>query len=503
MRIKKASINVFVNFLTFFSLFIPNLIVTKVFLDTLGIELLGLNSLYSNIIGLLTVVELGIGSAIIFSLYKPFAEENWIKVKGYLNFYSKVYKFVGLIILLLGILIVPFLHLIIKNEVNIQEAQIYFILFLINTFITYLFSYKLCILVVAQEEYKLSIATTLSKLLIFVLQIFMLKIFPSLFLFLIIQIIINLIFYLFINRYINNKYNWLNNSDGRITKEEKKKLYINVKALFYHKVGGVLVLGTDNILIASFINLATVGIFNNFYMVISAAQSLIYKSLSGVTASIGNLLVENDKEYAYKVHKRLFFLSFWIVSFITISLYNTITQFVHLWLNQSQILDQLTLTLLLINFYFILMRGSVERFKDAAGIFHQDRYAPILESIINLILSIILVMTIGLPGIFLGTLISNLLIVFWIKPMLVYKYVFNKPLSLYFKMYYKYLMVSFIPLVCTNFVTNKINGINSIYAFSINVLINIVIINLIYLIIFRKNEDFLYFKSLLLNLLKK
>ncbi|MGO4277130.1 hypothetical protein AB4Z22_46090, partial [Paenibacillus sp. TAF58] len=121
-------------------------IVRKAFLDTLGNELLGLTSLYTNIIGLLSIVELGIGSAIIYSLYKPFAENDQVKVKGYLNFYSKFYNNVGFIILVLGISMTFFLQLFIKDQINLLDAQLYFLLFLINTIISYFFSYKICIL---------------------------------------------------------------------------------------------------------------------------------------------------------------------------------------------------------------------------------------------------------------------------------------------------------------------------------------------------------------------
>ncbi len=465
--------------------------------------MLGLNSLYTNIIGLLSIIELGIGSAIIYSLYKPFAEDNKEKIKGYLNYYSKFYRIVGFVILVLGLLILPFLHLFIRDEVNILDAQLYFILFLINTLISYLFSYKLCILNVAQEGYKVSIATTLSKLLISILQLIVLKIYPSFYVYIFIQIFINLAYYLFMNVYINNRYKWIKTTVGSINQEERTSLIKNVKAIFIHKIGGTVVFGIDNLIISTFINLTVVGIFNSYQMVIGAAQGIISSALSGVTASVGNLLVEENTENAYKVHRRLFFMSFWIVSFVTISLFNTIKQFVLLWLGEGQILDQLTISLVLINFYFMLMRGSVERFKEGGGIYHQDRFAPLFEAAINLLASIVLVKAIGLPGVFLGTLISNICVVFWIKPKMVYKYVFKKKLSDYFKMYFKYLLIGFVPLVITNIATLSLKESNSIFAFGANCMINVTLINLIYLLVFRRNEEFIYFKGLILNFLMR
>lgn len=503
MRVKKASVNVFINLLTFIIGMLPAFIVRKAFLDSLGNELLGLTSLYTNIIGLLSIVELGIGSAIIYSLYKPFAENDREKVKGYLNFYAKLYKWVGLVILGLGLLMIPFLHFFVKDQVNLQDAQIYFLLFLINTLISYFFSSKLSILNVAQDEYKISLATTASKLLLFILQYALLQIYPNLYIFLLIQIFINSIYYLFMNRYIDKKYSWLKQTTGTMEVEERKSLIKNVKALFLHKIGGVLVLGTDNLVISSFMNLTVVGIFNSYSMILGAAQGLIASSLSGVAASVGNLLVACDKTMVYKIHRRLFFFSFWIVSFGTISLFNTIQQFVFIWLGEGQILDQWTIILLLLNFYFFLMRGSVERFKEGGGIYHQDRYAPLIEAAINLVASIVLINLIGLPGVLLGTLLSNFTVIFWVKPKMVYKYIFEKKLSAYFIMYFKYLSVGMIPLLLTYAATMPFKEVNTMAALAGNCLLNIVIINLFYYLIFRKNEEFKYFAGLLATLLIK
>ena len=296
MRVKKAAINVIISIITFIIGLLPSFIVRKVFLVKLGSELLGLSSLFSNIVGLLSIVELGIGSAIIFSLYKPFADGNRIKVKGYLDYYFKFYKKIGIVILVLGFIILPFLKIFIKEEINIFQAQQYFILYLINTVMSYWFTYKICILNVAQDGYKVLIGTTASKVCIALLQILFLQYNPNYYIFLIIQILVNFIYYVFINMYIDKKYKWLKTTNGEITIEEKNSLSQNVKALFMHKIGGVVVFGTDNLVISSFINLATVSKYNSYNMVINSAQSLISNALSSITASVGNLLTEGDEE---------------------------------------------------------------------------------------------------------------------------------------------------------------------------------------------------------------
>lgn len=495
MRLKKASTNVIVNMLTFIISLLPSFILRKAFLDSLGNELLGLNSLYTNIIGLISIVELGIGSAIIYSLYKPFADKNYSKINGYLSYYSRVYKIVGFIILSIGLCMTPFINTLYNGSIDLSSAQKYFLLMLINTYISYLFSYKLCVLIVAQEEYKISIATALSKLTISIIQIISLEIYPSLYIYLLIQIIINTIYYISLNYYINRRFRWVGNKET-LNRTEIKELNKNIKAIFMHKIGGMLVFGTDNIIISAFISLTTVGIFNSYQLIIGSAQGLISSSLSGVTASIGNLLTNGDEKEAYLVHKRLFFISFWIISMITISLFNTIHQFVGIWLGKGQLLDSITTAFILINFYFILMRGPTERFKESGGIYHQDRYAPFIEAAINLGSSLLLVKYIGLPGVFLGTLISNLCIVFWLKPLLVYRHIFKVSITRYFIMYFKYLGIASIPLVITGLITHNISKSSSVTIFILNCFINIVTINIIYLVILRKTEEFLYFKNI-------
>lgn len=499
MRTKKARLNASIGILTYILGFLPNFIVRRVFLNSLGSELLGLSSLYTNIISYLSIVEMGIGSAIIFSLYKPFSEGNKVKIKGYLNYYSKFYKLAGVVILLLGIIIMPFLDIFIKGNINIIDARKYFLLFLINTFISYMFSYKLCILNVAQEGYKVSIATAISKIVISILQSIFLIIYPNFYYYIFIQISINIIYFISLNLYIDIKFKWLKSTNGKIEENEKKSLAQNVKALFLHKIGSIVVFGTDNLLISAFINLVTVTRYNSYNMIISAIQGIITTAMNAITPSVGNLLVEEDRIRAYKIHKQLFFVNFWVVSFICISLYNTITQFIIIWLGNDQVINNFTIAIIIINLYFLLMRSSVEVFKNASGNYSQDKYSSIIESIINLVFSIVFVNLIGLPGIFLGTLISNLSIIFWIKPQITYKYVFNIPLIRYFKMYFKYIFIAIIPLIITNILTSRIKDSSNIFCFLLNCFINIIIINGFYLFVFRKDENFKYCINLILR----
>ena len=503
MRTRKALINSFINIFTYILLFIPNLIMRKVFLDTLGSEILGLSSLYNNILGWLSIIELGIGSAIVFSMYKPYADNDKKMMNAYIRFYGKFYRGIGIIILIIGICITPFLKNLIENNLNIKLVTIGFLLFLLNSFVSYMFSHKMCILNVAQEAYKVTIGTTISQLIILLLQVLILKVYPDFILFASIQLMINFMYYLIINIYINMKYPWLCTEKNELEHSEKVNLFKNIKALFMHKIGTLIVNSTDNLVISKFIGLAELSNYTNYYTVISAAQKLISNGLNGITASIGSMLTLGNKEKAYTIHKNLFFLNFWVVSFISISLYNTLNQFIALWIGTEYLLDNITYIVILANLYFALMRGSVEQFQNGSGNFYQDRYAPLLESFINLGFSIYLVKRIGLAGVFIGTLISNITVIFWTKPYVVYKYVFNKPLYGYFKMYFKYLSIALVVLFITNCLTSPFKNSISIMSFIINCTINIITINLIYLIIFYNSDEFKYYYYMSKNIFDK
>ena len=350
-----------------------------------------------------------------------------------------------------------------------------------------------------KKGYKLSLGTTISKLIIFLLQFIILKNYPSFLLFIAIQLIINFAYYIVINIYTTSRYPWLKDGKESLEISERNRLLKSVKAMFMHKIGSLFVFSTDNLVISKFLGLAQLGYYLNYNLIINAAQNLIGSAQHGITASVGNLLVEKDSEYACEIHKKIFFLNFWISSFVAISLYNTLNQFISLWIGEKYLLDSLTYSILIINCYFYLMRQSIERFKEASGNYIQDRYAPLAEGIINLISSLILIQYFGLAGVFIGTLISNLTVLFWVQPYVVYKYVFKAKLIDYILMYLKYTSIGFIVLLITIPITNifkfEYNAVN----FIVNCLLNIIIINGIYVLLFFKKSEFQYF----LNILQK
>ena len=469
MRTKKALLNSIINLFNYGIMILPNFFIRKLFIVGLGTQILGLNSLYQNIVGLLCVSELGLSLAISYALYKPLADNNRSLIKGYISYYIKFYRRISFIIMGIGIILMPFIH--IFTGAYIPHMELYFFLFLLETCITYLFSAKFCLLSVSQDNYIITSVQTLINLISTGLQIVILIYYPNFFIFLIIMVIFKAVQIGILNIVINKRFKWIKNEIGILEKEKIKDLYLTMKGLFYHKISAMVVFSSDNIVISTFLGLTTVANFGNYYLVISGFQTIMIKIFDGITASIGNLVIENRYDKSHSIFKKSFFISFVLVTIISICILNSINIFIDMWVGKKYFIDTFSIWLIVMNFYFLGMRLPIEKFKEVSGLYLEDRYWAVFQAILNIILSIILVNIIGLPGVFLGTVISNYSSEFWIKPIIVYREVFKISSKEYFLKYLKY----FIYFFGIYFIVRL--GISSITAQ--NILIRFILVNFI------------------------
>ena len=482
-------------------------IVQKVFLDILGTEYLGINSLYNNIISMLAIAELGIGTAIIYNLYEPVAHNKKEKIKSLMNFYKKTYRIISLIIFVIGLLIIPFLGFIVgKTTVPNSELIILFLLFLIDTVSSYLLSYKRSILYADQKSYVMSIIH-LGYLVIMNSSLIIALIFTrNFYLYLIIKIICRILENIIINIMANKRYPYLKEKEVKeISKSTKDDIMLKVKGLIFHKIGSFFVLGTDNILISIFLGVSVVGLYNNYYLIIYALTTLIAQGFTSFTASVGNLLTLESKEKSYKVFKRIRLLNFWIAGYTATSVLVVMESFISFWYGQEYLLETSVLFVLVLNYYLTVMRYNISIFKEASGIFHEDRYIPILESIINIVASLILVKLLGLLGVFLGTVLSNLLLHLYSYPKYVIKGLFNKKISSYLKNVTCYFLLFILSAGITYLISIFINMniTNMFISLVINILLSLIIPNIIYYLMFKNKEEFKYLKQLLKKIIKK
>ena len=326
-------------------------------------------------------------------------------------------------------------------------------------------------------------------------------------LYLIIKFICRIFENLIISMCANKMYPYIKEKSIALDKETHKSIVQKVKGLFFHKIGSFIVLGTDNIIISKYLGNIIVAYYSNYYMIINAASTLLSQIFGVLTASVGNLLVENNKEKSYDLYKKLMFFNFWIYSFAAIGILLAMNSFISLWVGSERVLELSVLIVLVLNFYMMGMRSSIGCYKDAAGIFYEDRYIPLIESLLNIVFSIILVKYFGLLGIFIGTMFSSFVVVFFSLPYYVYKTVFKRNITDYYKLYFRYLILTILTGVISYIVfiliINMANITNYFVEFIIAVLIAVIIPNLIYLLIFYKKEEFQYFYNIIKSMKNK
>lgn len=475
-----------------------------IFIKILGAEYLGLNGLFSNILTMLSIFELGIGSAIVFNLYKPIAENDKDKIKSLMLFYKKAYNIIGGLILTFGLSIIPFLTKIV-GEVTVEvNIYIIYIMFLLNTVSSYLLVYKRNLLCANQKNYVVNIIHICYLIIVNITKLIILYITKNYYLYLIIMISGQILENVIITIIANKMYPYLKEKNVQpLDKEIEKDIFSKVKALLFHKVGCVIINGTDNIIISSFLGVISVGYYSNYCTIMNPIQNLFSQFISSTTSSVGNLLVENNPEKSYDVFKKIRFLNFWLACFSGICLLVIIQSFIKVWIGQEYLLNMLVVATLVFNYFQKIMRNTYMAFKDSAGIWKEDKYVPLIESLLNIVFSILLLKIFGLAGVFMGTIISGLALWCYSYPKYVYKKLFKRSYLNYAKETISYIML-FILLSIITYGISSLFVVSNVYLQLLtNIIISIIIPNVLLFILFNKTDNYVYFKNLIKKLFIK
>lgn len=485
---------------------IVGLVAQAVFIKILGSEYLGLNGLFSNVISMLGIVELGMGSAIIYNMYKPIAENDHEKIKSLMQFYKKSYRIITLIISIIGIMIIPFIKYIVDIESVTVGINVYlvYILFLLETICSYILSYKRSMLYADQKEYITNIIHMGYTILVNTMQLTFLYFTHDYYLYLIIKVMMRLVENIVISSYVNRRYSYLlDNNVTKLDSKTEKDIFQKIKALFFHKIGTFIVSGTDNIIISKYLGLVTVGLYSNYYMIINAVQTVINHIIQATRASVGNLLVTESKTKQFDIFNKIRFVNFWISCFSSICIFVIMDSFITIWIGYKFVLPTKVLLVLVINFFIVSSRSAYGAFKEAAGIFYEDRFVPIIESLLNIVLSIIFVKKFGLMGVFMGTIASGLVLWCYSYPKYVYNKLFGRKISDYIKETIYYFIIFILIAGFTYSLAILISFDNVYLQFISNVLIALIVPNVIMLLLFSKDENFKYFINMLKGLKKR
>lgn len=443
-RIQQAKKNIAFGFVSNFVILFMNFLQRTIFILILGQTLTGVNSLFSGILSMLSMAELGIGSALNYSLYKPVANKDYEKIKSYMLFYKKAYRVIAAVITIIGLALTPFLKYLVKNpgDNTIQELTIYYLIFLFNTVSTYFVAYKYSLVNAEQRNYIQTNITTITKIVTVVVQIVVLLVTRNFLIYLLAQAAVELLQKIFVSRYLNRLYPYLcEKKVQKLEKEETAVIVTKTKALMCHKIGDVARLQTDSIIISSFIDVGVNGIVDNYNYVITYVANFVNIIFNSVLSGFGNLVATESKEKQYEVFKVYRFFACWLYGFATVGFWYLLTPLIgNLWLNDEWVIGQGIVTLILIDFYFKGGRVVLANFKIAAGVFEKDRYLALIQGGVNLVLSIGLVQVIGLSGIYVGTVVSGLMANV-IQPLIVYHDCFERKAISYFTDSLKYLCI--------------------------------------------------------------
>lgn len=454
-----------------------------VFIAILGTEYLGVNSLFTSILRWLALAELGIDMTVVYSLYKPIADKNTRLIQAYLNLYKKAFAIVAFTVLTLGIALIPFLSYFLGELTVVTQPILIYLLFLLNTFVSYFFIYKQSIFIANQQQFVINRNKSIFFLISQFAQIGILIITRNFILTLLIQVLLKIAENVWVSVLADRQYPYIKNNQEKLSDSERQKFFKNMYAMFMYKIGQVVVGATDNIIISVFNGIIAVGLYANYLMITNILNQTIHTIFSGMRASIGNINATETTQRKRQIFDVVFFMSFLIYGVTAVILYNVINPFIVLWLDETFLLSRFTVMIIVINYYTAGMQSAAASYRDTTGLFRVGQYRPVISAVLNLVISVWLARPLGIAGVLLGTVISRAMVFFWYDPYVIFKYIFEQPLHSYFKKYTIYAFVVtvltftsslFLPLIQTgwrpaDFIVQS--SIAGVYAISMSVLL--------------------------------
>ena len=502
MRLKNSSKNSIIGVITLFILAILGFLVTKILVSTLGVEYNGLNGLFTNVISILSITELGLSAAISYNLYRPLIEKDDEKIKSIMLFFRKCYRIIGITIFSLSLIVAIFIPYLIKDSsLTNNYIRFIFLLFALNSTISYFFSYRRCLFYADQKEYINTLIDFLMKLIKHISQIIVLIYFKSFVAFLLINIIITFINNLFIYIKSLKDYPNIKLKEAKRNKEIEKLIINSVKSLAIVQVLNAFISFTDNIIISATISITIAGLYTNYHLIINELNHVITIIYNGIGASIGNLIAEGNKKRIKEIFYNLDYLSFFLGAFCCCSLYIIMEPFVTIWLGSKYLLNNWCLLLMALNFYLIIIRQPKIYYLKNNGEFKSLILPYTIEAILNVLGSIILAKLIGLIGILLMTFISGLISYYIICIKLSKSFNISKKELLTNQL--KFLIITIIELFILKLIFNSININNKYITLAFSTIICMLIPNLVSLIIMFKNNSLNYIQNIFKRIIRK
>ena len=495
-RVKSATRNIAFGYVGQIATALMSFVLRTVFIMHLNEDLLGINSTYGNILSLLNMAELGIGTALNFSLYGPVARGEKEKIKSYMQLYRKAYFIIACVVAAVGLLLTPFLQyfkLRSPENTTVRELTVYYLIFLFNTVSSYFVAYKYSLINAEQKNYIQTNIITITKVIVVFLQIIVVIVTRNFLLYLLTDAVVQLIQKVFVSKFLDKMYPYLKEKDvQKLSKEESDEVWKKTRALVFHKVGDVARLQTDALIISTFVEVAMAGVVDNYNMVISTVSNFVNIIFNSVISSFGNLIATESRQKQFSMFKVYRFFASWIYGFSCVGFMVLLTPLIRLWLGDHWILTSAAVYCILIDYYFKGDRIVLSNYKTAAGVFEPDKYLALIQGAVNLVISIVLVQTpLGITGIYIGTIVSGLIANFT-KPVIIYKECFDMKAGSYFADTLKYLASLVFVLVVSQLISVKVLANLNILTFILMAVIITVLFNGVYFILYGRSEEFKY-----------
>lgn len=498
-RLKNSALNFASGFLGRVLTILLNFVVRTIFIYCLNEAYLSVNGLYSNILTVLSLAELGFGSAMVFRMYAPVAAKDYQKTAALLHFYKKIYAVIGAVIFGLGLCVIPFMDYIIKDKPDVPGLTLYYILFLINTTISYWFaSYKASVLYADQKEYIKTNVQNAMSILQSALQIVLLLIFRKYLLYLLVQLGCNIILNLYVAHLVDKRYPQIREyRDARLTSDERGQIKKDAEALVLSRFGHVVLNGTDNIIISAVVGVLWVGRFSNYTLICDSVTSVLCQITAAITGSLGNFFATEDKHAGYALFKKVEFLDFWLYGFSFIALVTLLDPFVQIWAGGRFVLGLPISIAIAINFFVAGYMNTLWVFRSTLGLFKQGKFRPILVAILNIVLSIVLGRLWGVFGVLFATFLSRAAISLWYDPLILHRYGFEVSCKPFFARYFRRVLLLTAVLIAMLTIRHVVlSSATTVLRFAVMTMVTAIVPNAIFWLAYHRCEEYTYFRSI-------
>lgn len=428
-----------------------------VFTHTLSMAYAGINGLNTNILGALNLADLGISTALVYSIYEPVAHNDIPRQRALMRLYKQIYRIVAIVVFFLGILMYPIVRILISDTYEIQSVILIYGMFLARTVFSYFLMYRSMIFLANQRNYINDIIDSTFLMLQNTIQIVVLLLTRNYILYLLIYVLAVLFQNAAVYIQAGKEYpEVFEKSDDTIPEEDAKEVFRNLRAMLMHKVGTVVINNIDNLTLTGIVGIIAVGMYSNYYLIIGSIRQVIERIVFAIAGSVGNLGATEDKNHVREVFLGAVFVVSVGYGVAAISLYELLDVFIAASFGAEYVFPKLVTKVLCINLFLNGIRQASIIFRDSLGLFWNDRYKTIIESLVNLFFSIILARKIGTAGVFIGTTISIVSVSMWVEPLVLYKDFFHASVWEYFEKLIRYIILFIAAGITTEYIIRMI-----------------------------------------------